>query len=120
MRWYPTQGHLLCAQSHVVSLFPPPTSIQFSSAHSIFCRELSELQKANAVTQSAAQEAALSAEQSTREELKSVLEQEKAKSQREKDTLLLQVINQMVCISRVAYTVICWYLDCRWKNFVWV
>ena len=54
-------------------------------------RELAELQKANAVTQSAAQEAALSAEQSAREELKGVLDQQKLGAQREKEALLMQV-----------------------------
>ena len=56
-----------------------------------FSRELAELQKANAVTQNAAQEAALSAEQSAREELKGVLEQHKVGAQREKEALLMQV-----------------------------
>ena len=56
-----------------------------------FPRELAELQKANAVTQSAAQEAALSAEQSAREELKGVLDQQKLGAQREKEALLMQV-----------------------------
>ena len=52
----------------------------------LFARELAELQKANAVTQTAAQdlEAALSAEQSAREELKSILDQQKTAAQREK------------------------------------
>ena len=54
-------------------------------------RELAELQKANAVTQSVAQEAALSAEQSAREELKGVLDQQKLGAQREKEALLMQV-----------------------------
>lgn len=54
-------------------------------------RELAELQKANAVTQSVAQEAALSAEQSAREELKSILDQQKIGAQREKEALLMQV-----------------------------
>ena len=49
------------------------------------------MQKANAVTQSAAQEAALSAEQSAREELKSILDQQKLGAQREKEVLLMQV-----------------------------
>ena len=57
----------------------------------LFSRELSELQKANAVTQNAAQEAALSAEQSAREELKNILEQHKVGAQREKEALLMQV-----------------------------
>ena len=56
-----------------------------------FARELAELQKANAVTQSVAQEAALSAEQTAREELKSILEQQKVAAQREKEALLMQV-----------------------------
>ena len=41
--------------------------------------------------QTAAQEAALSAEQSAREELKSVLDQQKTVAQREKESLLIQV-----------------------------
>ena len=43
------------------------------------------------MTQSAAQEAALSAEQSAREELKGVLDQQKLGAQREKEALLMQV-----------------------------
>ena len=58
-----------------------------------FTRELAELQKANAVTQSVAQEAALSAEQTAREELKSIMEQQKVAAQREKEALLMQVIS---------------------------
>jgi hypothetical protein len=54
-------------------------------------RELAELQKANAVTQSVAQEAALTAEQSAREELKGILDQQKLGAQREKEALLMQV-----------------------------
>lgn len=54
-------------------------------------RELAELQKANAVTQSAAHEAALTAEQSAREQLKSILDQQKLGAQREKEALLMQV-----------------------------
>ena len=57
----------------------------------MFSRELAELQKSNAVTQNAAQEAAVSAEQNAREELKSVLEQHKVGAQREKEALLMQV-----------------------------
>ena len=58
-----------------------------------FTRELAELQKDNAVTQSVAQEAALSAEQIAREELKSIMEQQKVAAQREKESLLVQVIS---------------------------
>jgi D-aminopeptidase len=54
-------------------------------------RELAELQKANAVTQSVAQEAALTAEQSAREELKGILDQQKLGAQREMEALLMQV-----------------------------
>ncbi len=54
-------------------------------------RELAELQKTNAVSKSAAQEAAASAEKSKQDELKLVLEQQSLASQREKESLLLQV-----------------------------
>ena len=66
-------------------------------------RELAELQKANAVTQSAAQEAALSAEQSAREELKGVLDQQKLGAQREKEALLMQVRATCSCVYGVLF-----------------
>ena len=55
------------------------------------------MQKANAVTQSAAQEAAFSAEQSAREELKNILDQQKLGAQREKEALLMQVRATCLC-----------------------
>ena len=75
----------------------------------LFARELAELQKANAVTQTAAQEAALSAEQSAREELKSILDQQKIVAQREKESLLMQVKNRNSII-HVLYTCIYMYM----------
>ena len=66
----------------------------------LFARELAELQKANAVTQTADQVAALSAKQSAREELKSVLDQQKTAAQREKESLLIQVNkSSVVCVA---------------------
>lgn len=56
-----------------------------------FSRELAGLRKANAVTQSAAQEAALSAEQTAREELTGLLSQQRVEAMREKEALLMQV-----------------------------
>ena len=44
------------------------------------------------VTKTAAQEAALSAQLSTREELKAILEQLKMEAQQEKNALVMQVI----------------------------
>lgn len=54
-------------------------------------RELAGLQKENAVTQTAAQAAAVTAQSTVREELRTVLEQQRAEAQKEKDTLLLEV-----------------------------
>ncbi len=54
-------------------------------------REMAELQKANAVNQSAAQGAALEAERGAREELMRVVEQQRLEAQQEKETLILQV-----------------------------
>lgn len=54
-------------------------------------RELAELRKANALTQSAAQEAALSAEMSAKEELRDLLSQQQLQAQKDKETLVLQV-----------------------------
>lgn len=55
------------------------------------CRELAEVQKTNAVSQSVAQEAAASAERSKQEELKLVLEHQSMSAHRDKETLLMQV-----------------------------
>ena len=71
----------------------------------LFARELAELQKANAVTQTAAQEAVLSAEQSAREELKSILDQQKTAAQREEESLLIQVNkSSVVCVDTIHNT----------------
>ena len=70
-----------------------PITPLFHSATLLLCRELAELQKANAVTQTAVQEAAQTAEQSAKEKLKSILEQQKVGAQREKETLLMQVLD---------------------------
>jgi len=71
-------------------------------------RELAELQKTNAVSQSVAQEAAASAEKSKQEELKLVLEQQNMAAQREKETLLMQVSSSCVLV----YTC----MECPRKN----
>ena len=63
-------------------------------------KEMSELQKANAVNQSAAQEAALDAERSAREELMSLMEQQKRDSQQEKERLLMEVNELRMSMSR--------------------
>ena len=68
------------------------------------CRELSEVRKASAVTQSVAQEAALSAEQTARVELTSVLGQSKLEAQREKESLLMQVC---VCVYACVCVCVC-------------
>ena len=52
---------------------------------------MAKLQKTSAVSQSAASEAAVSAERSKQEEIKSVLEQQSIAVQREKDSLFMQV-----------------------------
>ncbi len=57
----------------------------------LFWRELSDLQKENAVSQTAAQEAAINAQSSAREEVKELLDMQKTDAHREKDALLLQV-----------------------------
>jgi hypothetical protein len=54
-------------------------------------RELADLQKANAVNQNAAQEAAASAEVTKQAEVRIKLEQQKVASQKEKESLLIQV-----------------------------
>lgn len=54
-------------------------------------RELADLQKANAVNQSAAQEAAASAEMTKQAEVKIKLEQQKVVSQKERESLIIQV-----------------------------
>ena len=61
-------------------------------------RELAELQKTNAVSQSAAQEAAASAEKCKQEELKLILEQQNVTAQREKEALLMQVSSLFVWV----------------------
>lgn len=63
-------------------------------------KELAEVRKASAVTQSEAEEAALSAEQMAREELMSVLEQGKMEAQREKESLLMQINELRMSVSR--------------------
>lgn len=57
----------------------------------LFARELTELRKTNALTQTVAEEAALSAKQNVREEFKRELEEQRLKAEREKDSLLIQV-----------------------------
>ena len=57
----------------------------------LFLRELTELRKTNALTQTVAEEAALSAKQNVREEFKRELEEQRLKAEREKDSLLIQV-----------------------------
>lgn len=57
----------------------------------LFPRELTELRKTNALTQTVAEEAALSAKQNVREEFKRELEEQRLKAEREKDSLLIQV-----------------------------
>ena len=57
----------------------------------MFHRELTELRKANALTQSAAQVAALGAEKTAKEELRELLLQQQLEAQQEKDRLVLQV-----------------------------
>ena len=57
----------------------------------MFHRELTELRKANALTQSAVQVAALSAEKTAKEELREQLLKQQLEAQQEKDTLVLQV-----------------------------
>ena len=57
----------------------------------LYCRELADLQKANAVTQSAAEEAAANLEKSKKEEVKMMLDQQKVASQKDKETLIMQV-----------------------------
>ena len=54
-------------------------------------RELADLQKASAVSQSAAEAAAVTAEKSKQEEVKIMLDQQKAASQKDKETLIMQV-----------------------------
>ena len=54
------------------------------------CRELADLQKANAVNQSAVQHAVASAEQSKQAEVKIMLEQQKVASQKDKECLVMQ------------------------------
>ena len=62
-------------------------------------RELAEAQKAKAVTQSTAEEAALSAQQSARGELEGRLEVQKLQAQREKEPLLMEVRTYMyICV----------------------
>lgn len=58
-------------------------------------RELADLQKENAVSQTVAQEAAMTAQSSAREEVRGLLEQQKVEAQREKEAVLLQVC---VCV----------------------
>ena len=60
----------------------------------MFHRELTELRKANALTQSAVQVAALSAEKTAKEELRDQLLKHQMEAQQEKDTLVLQVTKQ--------------------------
>ncbi len=54
-------------------------------------RELADLQKANAVTQSAAEAAAATAEKSKQVEVKVMLDQQKVASQKDKEALIMQV-----------------------------
>ena len=60
----------------------------------LFCcvnRELTELRKTNALSQSAAQEATASAQLVAKEELRKELDEQRLKGEREKDALVLQV-----------------------------
>ena len=57
----------------------------------IFPRELAELHRSSAVQDSKAQEAALSAEMTVREELKLTIEKQQQQHKWEKDSLLMQV-----------------------------
>lgn len=54
-------------------------------------RELADLQKANAVNKSVAQEAVASAEKTKEAEVKIKVEQQKVASQKEKESLVIQV-----------------------------
>lgn len=54
-------------------------------------RELTELRKTNAIAQTAAEEAALNAKQSTRDEVKRELDEQRLQSEKDKDALLMQV-----------------------------
>ena len=62
------------------------------------------------MTQSAAHKAALSADLSAREELMSVLEEQKVEGQREKESLVMQVC-VCVCVSVYAWMCMC---VCAW------
>lgn len=54
-------------------------------------RELTELRKSNALSQSAMEEATVSAQQVAKDELKKELEEQRIRGVKEKDALLLQV-----------------------------
>ena len=57
----------------------------------VLFRELTEMRKSTALSQSVAQEAALSAHQSAKDELKQVMEEQRLHLQREKDSFVMQV-----------------------------
>ena len=70
----------------------------FTSAYSnfiwikpLYYRELAELHRSSAVLDTRAQEAALSAEMTVREELKMTIEKQQQQHKWEKDSLLMQV-----------------------------
>ena len=78
--------------------------LKFVNCH----RELADLQKENAVTQTAVQEAAITAQSTARDELKSLLDQQKVETQREKDALLLQVcVCVCVCVRACVRVCVC-------------
>ena len=71
----------------------------------LLSRELADLQKANAVTQSAAETAAATAEKTRQEEIKVKLEQGKAAFQKEKEILILQVCAGDVSVASFGFWV---------------
>lgn len=57
----------------------------------MYNRELSELRMANAITQTAIEEATLSAKQNMKDELRKEIDDQRLKLEKDKDTLMMQV-----------------------------